>query len=334
MSLSRSLRGRLAAALAALTMLGSVTAVAPDPTFAAGGDGLRAAVNDVRAAANVAPVSGTALLDDIARARAEQLVGIDRMEHDIDYVTGRLNRAGVCWKGVGEVLAWEKGWPDYDYQRTVTAWDDSPTHHDIMLGADYNAAGGAWAAGHDLQHYSVMVFVVLCGRPSVQATVSSLVPTDRYDPDRGLIMAPGWHRAFRLSAIGTVRSSRWVHLDHQLVRTASGRVRHRGHVWLHVSTGGLRGLWVLESPRRYVRGTVSETTFAAPLDLVVRRGYYTGVRFDWLGRVTASKGRRYYHAQDIDASARAIINGQRYYRFAEGPLAGFWVRDSADIFPR
>lgn len=334
MSLTRSLRGRAATALAALTVLTSVAAVAPGPTRAAGGDGLRAAVNDYRADANLPPVAGTALLDDIARARADRLVELDRMEHDIDYVTDRLNRAGVCWSGVGEILAWEKGWPDYDYQRTVTAWFNSPTHHDIMLGADYIAAGGAWASGPDLQHYSVMVFVVLCSQPAAQAQTSSLQPTDRYDPDRGLVMARGRHKVYRLSANGNILGRRTVYLDRQIVRTSSGRAKHGGHVWLKISSGGFSGLWVLERSTQFVRGMTGQAFFDPPIELVVRKGYYVGARFDWLGRVTSSRAKRYYHARLVAASARAIINGQRYYKFAEGPLAGFWVRDTADIYPR
>ena len=115
-------RGRIAATLSALALLCAGLAVAPATTLAYGGDGLRAAANAYRAAAHVQPVGGTELLDDIASHRASQMVRLNRLEHNLDYVTHRLNEAGVCWKGVGEILAWERGWPDYDYQRTAKAW--------------------------------------------------------------------------------------------------------------------------------------------------------------------------------------------------------------------
>jgi hypothetical protein len=326
--------GRLVSALLASTVLAAVTATAPAPTLAFGGDGLRAAINGYRAEAGLPPVAGTDLLDSIARERADQLVQQDRMEHDIDYVVDRLNHAGVCWSGVGEILAWEKGWPEYDYQRTAAAWDGSPTHHDIMLGTDYNAAGGAWADGRDMQHYSVMVFVTLCNRVSAQTSaVRQLKPTDRYDPDRGLVLQRGRHRAYRLADDGTILGRRTLWLDHQLVRSAAGRTKNRGHVWLKVSSGGLTGLWVLEGPRQWVRGTTALVLFDQPLDLTVARGAYVAQRFDWLGRVKATRQHRYYHKRHVHAGARAIINGQRYYRFTEGPLAGCWVRDTAAISP-
>ena len=165
-------RGRLAAALTALMLLAGVAAASPATTLAYGGDGLRAAANRLRADAHVGPVAGTELLDDIASHRASQLVRLDRLEHDLDYVTHRLNDAGVCWKLVGEILAWERGSSDYDYGRTVQAWFKSDTHRDIMLGDRYNAAGGAWRGAPDMQHYSVMVFVELCGTTTSSISVT------------------------------------------------------------------------------------------------------------------------------------------------------------------
>src|SRR4029079_7130463 len=215
-------RRRLAALLALSALCGAVVA-APTTTLAYGGDGLRGAGNAFRADAHLAAVAGPALLDDIASHRASQMVRLDRLEHDIDYVTHRLNDAGVCWQAVGEILAWEKGWGDYDYRRTAQAWFDSPTHHDIMLGANYNAAGGAWRGTPDKQHYSVMVFVELCGTTTSSLAVSSLRPSRTYAPDRQLVLDRGRHTGYRLSADGFVVSRQTVSYDHRTARSAGGR---------------------------------------------------------------------------------------------------------------
>jgi hypothetical protein len=324
-------RGRVAAALTALTLLCGGIAVTPATTLAYGGDGLRAAANAYRADAHLAPVAGTALLDDIASHRASQMVRLNKLEHDIDYVTHRLNDAGVCWKGVGEILAWEKGWSDYDYQRTAQAWYDSPTHRDIMLGAGYNAAGGAWRSAPDLQHYSVMVFVELCGTSTSSVSVSYLKPSRTYDPDRSLVLDRGRHTAYRLSAEGFVVSRRTVWYDHRTTRSASGRAYVGNTAYLKVSSGALRGYWVRESSHAYVKGMTLFRAFEPARSISLEAGRYHGYRFDWLGRVTDARSRTYRHATVTGVTARAVINGRVYLRFASGWLAKHWVRDTGTI---
>jgi hypothetical protein len=48
-------------------------------------------------------------------------------------------------------------------------WWDSDPHRKILMGSQFNGAGGAWATAADGGHYSVMVFVALCGadKPTV-----------------------------------------------------------------------------------------------------------------------------------------------------------------------
>ena len=128
------------------------------------------------------PVVGTALLDDIATRRAAHIAQEDKLEHHMAYVSQRLNDAGVCWSGFGEIIAWEN-YPDYSPDRAMEMWWNSPPHHDIMLGADYNAAGGDWDTADDGGHYSVMVFVTLCGPSAAAEPGSVLFPDDRYGPE-------------------------------------------------------------------------------------------------------------------------------------------------------
>jgi hypothetical protein len=324
-------RRRLATALTAVMLLGGAVAASPATTLAYGGDGLRAAANALRVDAHVAPVGGTALLDDIASHRASQLVRLNRLEHDLDYVTHRLNQAGVCWQLVGEILAWERGWPDYDYARTAHAWFESDTHRAIMLGDRYNAAGGAWRGTPDMQHYSVMVFVELCGTTTSAVSVSTLKPSRTYDPDRPLVLSRGRHTGYRFSADGFVISRKTVSYDHRAMRTAAGRVYVGNTAYLKVSSGKLGGYWVRESRHAYVRGMTLFRAFATPHGISVAAGAYHGRHFDWLGRITASRGRTYRHATVTGATARAVINGRVYLRFASGWLAGYWVRDTRAI---
>jgi len=323
-------RRRLAALLALSALCGAVVA-APTTTLAYGGDGLRGAVNAFRADAHRAPVAGTALLDDIASHRASQMVRLDRLEHDIDYVTHRLNDAGVCWQAVGEILAWEKGWGDYDYRRTAQAWFDSPTHHDIMLGANYNAAGGAWRGTPDKQHYSVMVFVELCGTTTSSLAVSYLRPSRTYAPDRQLVLDRGRHTGYRLSADGFVVSRKTVSYDHRTTRSAAGRAYVGNTAYLKVSSGKLRGCWVRERSHAFVRGMTLYRAYAPARSISLATGAYRGYRFDWLRRVTATRAHVVDQPATGGATARAVINGRAYLRFATGWLAGYWVRDSRAI---
>jgi uncharacterized protein YkwD len=167
----------VALALAFAASLLAVTLASAGPSLAFGGDGLRASANAYRAGEGVAPVAGTPLVDDIATKRAAQMVAAGKMEHDIGYVLDRLNRAGVCWSAVGEIIAWN-GRSEYDYPATMLQWWESPTHHNIMVSPTYNAAGGAWATREGDGNYSVMVFVKLCGADVPQVAFGSTPFTD------------------------------------------------------------------------------------------------------------------------------------------------------------
>ena len=194
---------RTIAMLLAALLMTAVTLAATAPVRAAGGDGLREAANGYRQGHGLDPVIGTALLDDIANRRAAHMAQEDTLEHDMAYVSQRLNDAGVCWSGFGEIIAWEN-YPDYSADRVMEMWWNSPSHHDIMMGEGYNAAGGAWDTAGDGGHYSVMVFVTLCGQSVAAEPGSVLYPDDRYDPNRELVLKEGRVTAYRLNRSGAV----------------------------------------------------------------------------------------------------------------------------------
>ena len=153
----------------------------PASTLAYGGNGLRDAANVFRVdggdlngrwvGGGIAPVAGTALLDQIATERAATMVQNDAMVHDMAYLRSRLDGAGVCWTAYGEIIAssWSSQPTDYSSTKTMLQWWNSPLHRSVMLDANYNVAGGAWARTAAGKAYSVMVFARLCGTdaPSV-----------------------------------------------------------------------------------------------------------------------------------------------------------------------
>src|SRR5918992_4504722 len=177
-SLGRPARGLLLLLAAVALVAGSL----PAPAAAVGGDTYVQLSNQKRASAGQGPVELSAAADQIAVERAQQLAASDVFAHDMAYVGRRLKEIGVCHSTYGEIIAWEKGYASYSYQRTIDAWWASSGHHAIMVG-DYNGAGGSWALSSKSGiTYSVMIFVKLCAPPATQSatTITRLAGADRY----------------------------------------------------------------------------------------------------------------------------------------------------------
>jgi hypothetical protein len=338
---SAAWRARIVASIVSLMVAVTAAGMVASPVLAYGGDGLRAAANhyreagfhegNINEAGGLDPVVGTSLLDDIASKRASKMVNQGYLEHDLDYVGKRLKDAGVCWRTFGEIIAWERGFPEYSYDRTMLAWMHSDPHRDIVMGQDYNAAGGAWRRADDGAHFSVMVFAQLCNGSTSTETVNRLRPDNRYDPDRKLVFNVGKHTAYRLSATGQVLSRKTVRYHSRTTRTAAGRAHANGKAWLKVSSGALKDWWVHESPSHYVRGMTLYRVYVSDRTVRVEADRYRAYKFDWLGRATDSRMLTYSHATYTDVTAHAIINGRAYLRFASGYLRGYWVRDNSQI---
>lgn len=322
-------RGRTAALLLSIGFAAAaLTSVAP--VRAAGGDGLRREANVHRVEGTLNPVVGSALLDDIAIHRAAQMVAAGKMEHNIDYVYDRLNASGACWKGFGEIIALNWSSP-YDYSATMQQWWESEDHHDIIMTAAYNAAGGAWKTASDGGNYSVMVFAVLCGDSVASTGVSLLRPDTRYAPDRRMVFRQGTFTGYRLSKGGKVLGKKSVRFGSIRRTTSAGRILLDGRAWLKVSGGPLVNYWVRETPDSYVRGKTMRTAYDSALRLVVKRGSYTACRFSWLGAVKREKVLRASSRFKMHTSARAIINGSPYFLISSGPLGGYWLRNSPNV---
>lgn len=322
-------RGRITALLLSLALAAGALAAAA-PVQAAGGDGLRREANEYRVAGKLNPVVGTPLLDDIATRRAGQMVSANSMEHDIGYVMDRLNASGVCWKGVGEIIAYTDR-SEYSYAGTMLQWWNSPSHRNVLMTPEYNAAGGAWKTATNGRHYSVMVFVVLCGDSVASSGVSLLRPARNYNPDRKMVFREGSYTGYRLSASGEVLGKKSVRFGSLHRTTSAGRTLVDGRAWLKVSGGPLRGYWVRETVNSYVRGTTTRMGYDPSRQLVVNPGNYTAFRFDWLGGVQRQKVLRTASRAKMRTTIKAVISGRPYYLISSGPLEGYWLRKSYNV---
>ncbi|HEX2194085.1 MAG TPA: CAP domain-containing protein [Candidatus Limnocylindria bacterium] len=321
----------LTSALAGVFVAASLSAAAAAPVQASSrGDGLRAEANERRAAADLAPVQGTDLLDSIAAARADQMRDANKMEHDMDYIKQRFQRADTCWASFGEIIAWRSA-GEYSYAGTITQWMNSKPHRDIMLGPTFNAAGGSWATASDGGHYSVMIFATLCS--SELSRLALLRPAKEYSPDRPMVLAAGRHTAYRLSSTGAVLGSKRLDLDRRAHPEATGRSRVNGVAYLKVSSGPLAGYWVRESHNAFVRGVTQLRNFASERQLSVAAGTYVAKQFNGRGAVTAERAATLDRGYRTKASAWAIINGRAWYLISHGMWDGYWLRDGDAVAP-
>jgi uncharacterized protein YkwD len=322
---------RLIAGLVALALAVASLAVA-SPVQAAGGSGLRAEVNGYRSNAGLKPVAGTALLDDITAKRAAQMVALNDLEHDMDYVRSRLTSAGVCYTGFGEIIAHDGGGA-YSYDATVRQWWNSDPHRKVMMGSHYNAAGGAWATHSSGRHYSVMVFVAMCSAPSATTTTSQLGIKLAYDPDKKVLFKAGDHVGYKLSSSGSVLGSKRYRLGSSSGANTQGRTVVNGRAYLKIANGIWAGYWVPETSRSYVMGTAWSVSYSPARKLAFAAGTHTGYKFDSAGRVTARKSYTLARGSSASTTGVAIINGLRHYRIANGVWGGYWVRDTAGVWP-
>jgi uncharacterized protein YkwD len=319
----------IALVLAALMTAGALAHAAP--VRASGGDGLREAANAYRTEHGLNPVVGTPLLDDIASRRAARMAADNRLQHDLDYVYDRLNAAGVCWSLFGEIIAWERGYPDYSYARTMKQWWESDGHRAVLMTPEYNAAGGAWDTAPDGGHYSAMIFVVLCGDSISVEPSHKLYPDTGYDPDRLLVLKAGRVTGYKLDRFGKVLAQKTLRLANKDWARSAGIAHPNGKSWLKVSTGAFAGYWVEQSADTFVRGRTDMDRFDPEHRLKLEAGRYDAFQFDWMGRVTKAKSDWFGQSKKFTIAARAVINGRRFYLLSSGPLQGYWLLDTPRV---
>lgn len=149
---------RLTALVGAIILTAALLPATALPAAAAGGSTVVGLANGHRADANLDPLTLHGVIDQIAVERGRQLASDERLGHDMEHVKRRFSAEGICWTGLGEIVAMNSGG---DYAGFAKQWFDSPLHRDIMLG-DYTHAGGSRERGNDGRYYAVMIVVKLC----------------------------------------------------------------------------------------------------------------------------------------------------------------------------
>ena len=72
--------------------------------------------------------------------RGQQLAADGQLGHDFAYLERRFDDVGICWRGFGEIVAYNCSGRLLAHSATSGA--TRPTHRGIMLG-DYTHAGGS-----------------------------------------------------------------------------------------------------------------------------------------------------------------------------------------------
>ena len=134
-------------ALVAVVAPASVIATEPMPDAArvsAEESAMVAALNADRAAAGLVAVRPDSRLMAIARARSADLVAKDYFSHtqpDGRNVFDILSGQGITWFKAGEIIAWNNYPLDVTTSTANRQWMESPGHHDIVVGTDFNYVG-------------------------------------------------------------------------------------------------------------------------------------------------------------------------------------------------
>jgi spore germination protein YaaH len=158
-------------------------------------------------------------------------------------------------------------------------------------------------------------------------------PGVAYDPARRGQLAEGGRAGYRIAQDGDLLSVKRVTLGGpRTVQFAQGAtLPNLPGRWLYAASGPLAGLWLRESVAQHVLGESSRMTFGSVQRIRLRPGTHVGYRFDAAGAVTWSRKRNFATRDIAASSARAVINGLNYWRLSSGPLAGFWVAESATV---
>ena len=337
--------------LAVIASVGLLLGMAAGPTIATGGSDFVSLTNVKRALVGLGPVGLSTPVDQIAVERGGQMARADVLAHDLTYVTTRLGQLGVCWTGVGEIIAWEKGYPTHSYQRTIDQWWASPGHHAIMVG-DYNVAGGSWSVSSSGGTYSVMVFVKTCA-PTSTGPVGNPPPTVTWrSPASGATgVSPATAVSARFSEAvsgvsastfvlrdavtgtvlsaavtydatakqATLRPTHWLGLGHSYRVSLSSSIRDTGGASLAFTS------WTFK--------TATVQAFSPTRTVSFGSGKHVGYRFASNGTVLASKPYTLARASSASGSRRALIAGHSgtWYLISNGVWAGYWVQASSSV---
>jgi len=336
-----------AAAIAGALLIGSFAG----PALAVGGSEFVSLTNVKRASVGLGPISLSAPVDQIAVERGNQMAAADQLAHNLSYVTTRLGQLGVCWSAVGEIIAWEKGYPTHSYQRTIDQWWASSGHHAIMVG-DYNVAGGSWSVSSSGGTYSVMVFVKTCpGTPTGSAASSAPTVTWRSPASGATGASPATTVSARFSeAVHGVSGSSFMLRDAVTGTILSATVSYDStakQAALHPSQWLQLGHAYRVSLSSYIRDatgnalafttwtfkTATSQSFSPARLVSFSAGTHMGYRFASNGAVLATKAYTLARSSTASATKRAIIapHSGIWYLISNGVWAGYWVHASTGV---
>lgn len=321
------------------------------PTLATGGSEFVSLTNVKRALVGLGPVALSSPVDQIAVERGNQMASADSLAHNLSYVTTRLGQLGVCWSAVGEIIAWESGYPSHSYQRTIDQWWASSGHHAIMVGG-YNVAGGSWSVSHSGGTYSVMVFAKTCSStPQPVATTSAPTITWRSPGSGATGASPATAVSVRFSkAVHGVTASTFVLRDAATGAILAATVTYdatakqamlRAGQWLQL---GHAYRVSLSSSIRDADGhslaftswsftTATSQSFSPARTVSFSAGAHTGYRFASSGAVLATKAYTLSRSSSASATKSAIIapHSGIWYLISNGVWAGYWVHASTGV---
>jgi hypothetical protein len=147
---------------------------------------------------------------------------------------------------------------------------------------------------------------------------------------------PGTYTAYRFSSSGRITAKRTVRIRSAVDYRMSGRDRSGGRsgYWLKIQGGSLSGYSLQETPRRvYCLGATARMSYAVPVAMTLRRGRLTGHTFDARGAATSTRSITVTASQTATVGMRAVVNGMPQVLLTSGPLAGYWVLQTAVVLP-
>jgi spore germination protein YaaH len=152
---------------------------------------------------------------------------------------------------------------------------------------------------------------------------------------------PGRLEAGNRTGYAIAQNGDLVVADEATLTTArAARITQRATVpnlpgsWLYAESSPLAGHWLRETAGQHVLGETQRRVYARAQRVTMRAGMHVAYRFDSQGAITASRSLRLGATSAADSTARAVINGRTYWRLSSGPLAGYWLPQSANAYRR
>ncbi|MFN2484577.1 MAG: hypothetical protein ABR509_06545 [Candidatus Limnocylindria bacterium] len=154
-----------------------------------------------------------------------------------------------------------------------------------------------------------------------------------FDPQRALSFSGGTYTGYQFDSSGNVVRTRTAHVssDSQAPTVIRTRIPGRDGYWFGVTRGIWAGYYVRESADIHLPGIALETTLRPMRPVTFSPGEHIGYRFTRGGTVADAKPYELGARSTAHATARAVINGERYLFITDGVWEGYWIRESDDV---